>query len=219
MNAVHCVYCGAPLTSANNNHQHYGNKKGNKATKKQTEVVMVTVIIVLIFVLVVIAGVFIMNKFNRSQSGVFHGGGGGGSMQPPSVVQSETEKPEASNNVVAEVTAQPTSTPTPTATAPAPVTPSPIPDTAQFLFDSDREYITTEYLDTKTQDEVRLILNEIYARHGYIFTVDKYRQYFSQKSWYTPKYTSAEEVESYFNDIECSNKITIVNYELAKGWR
>lgn len=90
---------------------------------------------------------------------------------------------------------------------------------SQYLFDSDTKYITTEYLQTKTKDEISLILNEIYARHGYIFIMDKYKQYFSNQSWYSPKYTSEQDAEKYFNDIEKENKKRIVDYELAKGWR
>lgn len=88
-----------------------------------------------------------------------------------------------------------------------------------YLFNSDKEYITVNYLDTQTREQVRLIVNEMYARHGYIFKLDKYKQYFSSKKWYTPKYTSEQEAESYFNEIERQNKVTIVNYEKSKGWK
>lgn len=88
-----------------------------------------------------------------------------------------------------------------------------------YLFNSDKEYITNEYLDTLSQKQVRLILNEMYARHGYIFNLDEYIQYFSSRPWYVPKYTSADQAESYFNDVEKYNKKIIVNYEISKGWR
>lgn len=90
---------------------------------------------------------------------------------------------------------------------------------SQYLFDSDKEYITYEYLNTKTQDEIRLILNEIYARHGYIFKSEVYKQYFLNQSWYVPRYSSDVEAEQYFNGIERQNKIIIANYEASRGWR
>ena len=89
----------------------------------------------------------------------------------------------------------------------------------EYLFNSDSEYITDSYLDTKTKDEIRLILNEIYARHGYIFSTDKYINYFAAKSWYKPQYDSIDDAEKQFNAVEQQNKTTIVNYEKAHGWR
>ncbi len=116
-----------------------------------------------------------------------------------------------------------TQTPTPFIKAspkPSPSKPSPSnKPNSEYLFNSDTEYITVEYLDTKTQEETRLILNEMYARHGYMFTTDKYKSYFSSKSWYIPIYSSDVEAEKYFNDIERQNKNTITNFEKSKGWR
>lgn len=86
----------------------------------------------------------------------------------------------------------------------------------EYFFPSDRQLITTEHLQFLTKDEVALLRNEIYARHGYIFNSDKYSKYFSSKSWYVPNpYFD----ESMFNDIERINKTTIVEYEKGKGWR
>lgn len=88
-----------------------------------------------------------------------------------------------------------------------------------YLFNSDSEYITTTYLDTLTQQQVRFILNEIYARNGYIFSNETYKNYFSAKSWYNPVYTSAADAEALFNSVEKANKETITKYESSKGWR
>ena len=33
-------------------------------------------------------------------------------------------------------------------------------------------------------DELQLGINEIYARHGRKFSIEKYRNYFSEKTWY-----------------------------------
>ena len=79
--------------------------------------------------------------------------------------------------------------------------------------------ITEEILSAKTRDEVRLILNEMYARHGYIFQSARLREYFNAKPWYQPRYTSEQEAEKHFNTIENQNKRIIVQYEISKGWR
>lgn len=94
-------------------------------------------------------------------------------------------------------------------------------DTAhdQYIFESDRYYISEYDLSRLSRDDVRLILNEIYARHGFIFQMDVYRNYFMGKSWYHPRYSSNSDVEAMFNSVEKANVATIVNYEKAKGWR
>ena len=96
---------------------------------------------------------------------------------------------------------------------------TPVTSIGKYLFDSDTQYITVDYLRTQSQSQVRLILNEIYARHGYIFSTAAYSSYFSQKSWYVPIYTDAAAAEALFNAIERTNKETIVKYEMSMGWR
>lgn len=85
-----------------------------------------------------------------------------------------------------------------------------------YLFPSDTEYITREHLDDLTRDEVALIRNEIYARHGYIFSSEPYKSYFNEKDWYYPNPSFSD---SDFNSVEKANKDFIVKYESEKGWR
>lgn len=85
-----------------------------------------------------------------------------------------------------------------------------------YIYPSDREYITREQLDGLTKDEIALLRNEIYARHGYEFQLQQYKDYFNKKSWYRP---SSYFDESMFNSIEKANKDLIVEYEIEKGWR
>lgn len=87
---------------------------------------------------------------------------------------------------------------------------------SDYIYPSDREYITKEQLDGLTQEEVALLRNEIYARHGYEFRLQQYKDYFNKKSWYRP---SPYFDESMFNSIEKANKDLIVKYETEKGWR
>lgn len=86
----------------------------------------------------------------------------------------------------------------------------------EYLFPSDREYITVEYLSTLTRGEIGLIRNEIYARHGYIFNTEEYRNYLNTKSWYVP---NPNFDASMLTDIEIINKDTIVAYEKQMGLR
>lgn len=85
-----------------------------------------------------------------------------------------------------------------------------------YLFPSDKEYISIEYLSSLTKGEVGLIRNEIYARHGYVFKTEEYANYFNSKAWYhaDPNY----DVSS-LNEIEQTNINTILAYEKQMGWR
>ena len=51
-------------------------------------------------------------------------------------------------------------------------------------------YDNKEYLLNFSSEELALIRNTIYARHGYIFQKSKYRNYFGSKPWYTPTTTN-----------------------------
>lgn len=94
-------------------------------------------------------------------------------------------------------------------------------DDDSCLYPTDSEYITVSELNQLTKDEVALLRNEIYARHGYTFSNEKYTEFFSQKSWYhpNPSLTDGAAVEKYFNAYEKENKSTLVQYEKDMGWR
>lgn len=55
-----------------------------------------------------------------------------------------------------------------------------------FLFPSDSVLITDEELEKLDDKKIELIKNEIYARHGYIFTNQALKKYFESFSWYKP---------------------------------
>ena len=53
-----------------------------------------------------------------------------------------------------------------------------------ILPDSDSRAYTYDELSNLSQDELRLAINEIYARHGRIFDAADLQNYFNSKSWY-----------------------------------
>lgn len=129
-----------------------------------------------------------------------------------------TEKPTTVASPIPLSTPTPMPTPTPTPTP----TPSGIntnPGITEYMYESDVKLVTESDLSKLTQAETRLLLNELYARRGYIFNTQEYRNYFSGKTWYVPRYTSQSDVEAQFNSIEMENKNIISNYEKSKGWR
>ncbi len=85
-----------------------------------------------------------------------------------------------------------------------------------YLFPSDREYITESDLSGKSKDEVAMIRNEIYARHGYIFNTEPFKSYFESQEWYVPNENFNDSI---FSEIEKTNKDFLVKYEEDRGWR
>ena len=75
--------------------------------------------------------------------------------------------------------------------------------------DSSTRYLTRAELSVYTPDELSYIRNEIFARHGYVFNMDKYANYFGCKSWYYPDY-------SYNGNYSVLNKVEVANIELLK---
>lgn len=83
---------------------------------------------------------------------------------------------------------------------------------SDYLYPSDTTLLTYEFLSTKDSEEIDLITNEIYARHGYIFKMEKYKNYFGQKSWYHGTEPDMDTVARRFNSIEQQNINIITKY-------
>ena len=58
----------------------------------------------------------------------------------------------------------------------------------------------------------QMIINEMYARHGYIFKDQALTDYFVQKSWYTPRTADMEEIYPVMNDVEQANVTLLRTY-------
>lgn len=85
-----------------------------------------------------------------------------------------------------------------------------------FLWPTDVYYISDDDLSAYSQSQIAVIRNEIYARHGYVFQTEKWRNYFAQFSWYA---INDQYSDSLLSEIERANLDTIVTYEQAMGWR
>ena len=86
---------------------------------------------------------------------------------------------------------------------------------ADYIFPSDRQYITEADMAGWNQKTALLARNEIYARHGYVFQTQEIQNYFAAKSWYTP---NSSYDGSGLNDVEKANVDTISAYEQKMGW-
>lgn len=88
-----------------------------------------------------------------------------------------------------------------------------------YILPTDREYLTGEDLDRFTPEELVLIRNEIYARHGYDFQHEALRSYFDAKSWYQPVPGACGDGfdASCFNEYENANLALILACEEGRA--
>lgn len=83
---------------------------------------------------------------------------------------------------------------------------------SDYIFkDSDKTYLMEDDLRNLSKDQLALARNEIFARHGYVFTTDEYKKYFSSKSWYVPN-PNFDGSDSSLNEYE------IANYKVLQQW-
>ena len=71
-------------------------------------------------------------------------------------------------------------------------------------------YLSASDLSGLSLYDLKIMRNEIFARHGYIFKTDDMRNHFESQSWYSGRYSN---VENMLSDIEKSNVNFIKQYE------
>ena len=75
-----------------------------------------------------------------------------------------------------------------------------------FIFpNSDSELIEQWEAENLSDSDLTYAINEIYARHGYIFKSAELREYYEQLSWYTGEIPASEFSVDCFNQIEQQN--------------
>lgn len=84
----------------------------------------------------------------------------------------------------------------------------------KYSFASER-YLTSEDLKSMSKYELKIMRNEIYARHGFVFRTTSMKEYFENQSWYrnVSKLSNNDEVVDYLSEIEKSNVNMIKSYE------
>jgi len=91
-------------------------------------------------------------------------------------------------------------------------------------YDGARKYYTMDDLRANhaPQDDfygrfyIKILRNEIYARHGKIFKSENLQTVFNNQSWYKPDPNFSE---SMLNEYEKANVNFILNYEKKRGWQ
>ncbi len=89
-----------------------------------------------------------------------------------------------------------------------------------YIFpDADKEYLSESMLQYFSDEDLRLGVNEIYARHGRAFQTEDLNIYFSRKNWYRGTIPAESFSESVFNSYEKSNIDLIARIREERGNR
>ncbi len=84
---------------------------------------------------------------------------------------------------------------------------------AYLMPDSSERYLEASEIEGYSHDEIQMIINEIYARHGREFHTQENIDYFSAQAWYEPVAgKSDEEIDNEFNAYEKANVELLCKY-------
>lgn len=82
-----------------------------------------------------------------------------------------------------------------------------------LLSDIAERYLEASDIEGYSHDEIQLIINEMYARHGRVFYLQENINYFSAQDWYEPvPGKSDEEIVNEFNAYEKANLDLLCEY-------
>ena len=91
-------------------------------------------------------------------------------------------------------------------------------DPGSYIFqDSDRRVLTSSEIGQLTLQELCYAKNEIYARHGYIFSSTELSDYFNSKNWYWGTVDASAFSPSLLNYVEIQNIESFQAQEQAQG--
>lgn len=79
--------------------------------------------------------------------------------------------------------------------------------------------ITYADLEGMSSYETYMVINEIYARYGKIFTSTDIQEYFESMYWYEPVTFSSDKVVAQFTELEQANMRTVVAFQREMGYR
>ncbi|MBR3553895.1 MAG: YARHG domain-containing protein [Clostridia bacterium] len=198
--------------------QQYPQPPQPKAPKQKNNLTQILVAVVLIVLILTVGAVVIFLKsHDKAQKDSTDAAEPSTTKSGAQVIIPATVPTAAAPTTTTEAPTTTTTAPTTTTTAPTTTTTAPATDgtaaASGYLFPSDTQLLTTAYLDTLSKNQIDLIRNEIYARHGYIFKKKQYRTYFESQSWYHGTEPDMDKVQQQFNDYELQNIEILVKYQ------
>ena len=90
-------------------------------------------------------------------------------------------------------------------------------DMGYSIPDSSTRYLTRAELEVLSSEQLRYVRNEIYARHGRIFTSPDLREYFESQDWYHGTIQPEDFRDTMLNEIERANVRLITEIEDARS--
>lgn len=88
-----------------------------------------------------------------------------------------------------------------------------------IISDSNTRELKEKELDDYTEKQLYYARNEIYARHGRIFSNTNLREYFESRSWYNGKIKADDfDKGNYLSRVETKNAALILSYEKQHGY-
>lgn len=91
---------------------------------------------------------------------------------------------------------------------------------SSYTYDLSSRYVSEDEFDGWSAGDLAIVRNEIFARHGRIFTTQTYKDYFAQKTWYEPTYDPSyfdANLDSFLNDYEWANLAVVQKLEDARS--
>ncbi len=208
---MRCPRCGSSVSDAENFCPYCGERMTDDVIAKSNKPLLIAMIAIVLALLVVTFLAF-TGKFTPHDD------------EP---VAAATMTPEEATltaapiaTPAAEASAEPTLAPEQTA-APTP-TPEPTPEPtpaggAYILPDSNSPALSQAELEGLSERELMLARNEIFARHGFIFTTQWIQGYFLTQGWYRGTTPAAQFDSSVFNSYERANVDLILRIEAERA--
>lgn len=219
---------------------YYDNHIDPAPPPKKKKPVVIIIAIISAAVVALLLGFFVIAP---QLAKIFGGGDDESSTSTPTpTIESSnddaTPTPTSTPIPTATLTPIPTATPTPVPTAtptevpPQTINPVNIVDTSTGQLISMPNDTATSYgypdsgtrawsysdVNGMTAGQVRYAINEIYARHGYIFKNENWLIYFKQKTWYTPTIPNAQFTDEYLSSTEIANVKLLTKYYSDKKY-
>ena len=218
-----CEHCGSRLEPGDGSEPSPGKKRGNLIVAVLAAVICVGIAGILVYLLVLspekenksfTADASYQEEFDVSESQEEE------TDEP--IVSSSTEEETFSNTPTPTLTPTVTATPTPTATPVPTVTATPVPtvgasDSDYIIPDSSSRILSRSEIESLSDEDLRLAINEIYARHGRKFQSEELQTYFNGKAWYHPSVEAEDFTESMLNETERQNVMVMAEVQNSRA--
>lgn len=237
-NSKFCTNCGKPIEplAETERTSQYENRKENyielnepkKSLNKKSDIQYGMVAIVVLLILIGIGGVlFLVNSLKNNQHG-------SNNVVENQLESSETEEMTSKDETTEESTSKEEEITESTIETEESVENTSVEETEEtttkktkkkkskdyILKNSNKKYLTKEDIDGFTEEQCRIALNELYARHGRLFHDESLQAYFDSKPWYHGTILPEDFNDNQeFNNYEIANRDLIVEYEKEQGYR